>query len=214
MKSFYLCQRESGRRQSSMPARGMSARQGAAYGGKRFLPLIYGLWHIFRSKAGTAFTASITPQGAKNESVADPLRHAADAPAGRRAQHAPDPRRHAAHRTAAAHGRRGRTTRGRYMQFLRPRNRFRLPPDRGLPPPLQARLRGSVMLIGPHAGALRRGLHPQARRRQNRPAAAGHPFHRFPETGSQVRFRRRRRVLFGRRPRSCAAATCCSTRRR
>ena len=27
MKSFYLCQRESGRRQSSMPARGMSARR-------------------------------------------------------------------------------------------------------------------------------------------------------------------------------------------
>lgn len=69
MKSFYLCQRESGRRQSSMPARGMSARQGAAYGGKRFLPLISRIMAIFKVEGGHRLHGSITPQGAKNEAL-------------------------------------------------------------------------------------------------------------------------------------------------
>ena len=169
--------------------------------------------YFFRSKAAIAFTARSPAGGGQERSVADPLRHAADAPAGRRAQRAPDSGRHAAHRSAAGDGGRGGAAGGRHLCVLRPRDRPRLPADRGLPPPLRTAARlGHAHRAA--AGALRRGVRPQAGRRQNRAAAAGLPFHRFPETGSQVRFPTPPRSSSRSTARSCAAATCCSTRRR
>ena len=155
---------------------------------------------IFKVEGGHRLHGSITPQGAKNEALQILCATLLTPRTGHGAQHSPDPRRHAAHRTAAAHGRRGRTTRGGYIQFLRPRNRFRLPPHGGLPATLHAPARlGDAHR--PHAGALRRGLHTQTRRRQNRPAEAGYPLPRVPEAGCEVRFRHRRRIFHGRRPR-------------
>ena len=108
------------------------------------------------------------PAGRQERGAPDPLCHAPDPRTGHRAQHPPDPRCHAAHRAAPGNGRRSGPSVGRHLFVPRAGDRLRLPAHGRLPPPLRAPARlGDAHR--PDVGPLRRGLHPQAGRRQDRP---------------------------------------------
>ena len=139
------------------------------------------------------------PAGRQKRGAPDPLCHAPDPRTGHRAQHPPDPRCHAAHRAAPGNGRRSGPSVGRHLFIPRAGDRLRLPAHGRLPPPLRAPARlGDAHR--PDVGPLRRGLHSQAGRRQDRTPAPRHPLPRFPEARCEVQLRCRRRFLHGRGP--------------
>ena len=161
---------------------------------------------IFKVEGGRRLRGEITPQGAKNEALADPLRHAAHATEEVIVHNVPqilDVIQLI--ESAAGDGRRS----GAACPKRAIRSELRdidlgLPATRTTTAAAASRLRGSVMLLGSDAGAFRRGLHAQAGRRQDRPPQARHPLHRLSEAGRHARFRHCRAALL----RSPTARSC------
>ncbi len=127
------------------------------------------------------------------------MRNVADTRKGGGAQCSGHSRRRAAHRAAGGHGRACRASVAGYLLVLCRDDRSGLSAQCRLPQPLPPSARfGHDDRTS--ARALRRGLHAQARRRQDRPPPSGYPLPRLPEAGRLVRLRCRRGVLFGRMP--------------